>query len=102
MAERKDLPILPLAEKPVANCSWEGCRQKALICEEIEYGKGRHNLCEYHWLEAHKLAAKRRNAERGLHTVEQMKERCRKLGARFKPMPTTDREPGQDDEEKVA
>ena len=73
----------------------------AMICEEIEPGKGKHNLCEFHWVEAHKLRAQRWCESKGLRTVEQMKAHCRKIaGMILKPM--EDREPGQDDEERRA
>jgi len=87
--------------QPQADCSWEGCRQKAIVREEIEYGKGRHNLCEYHYLEANRLRAERWCEERGLHTLEQKKAFCRKMvGLAVKPM--LQREPGEDDEREAA
>lgn len=98
MAGRK--PMLPLVdERPTVNCKWEGCLQRAVIYEEIEVGKGRHNLCEYHYVEAGRLRAVRWCEARGLRTVEQKKAYCRKLSKQLlKPM----REPGEDEEEKAA
>lgn len=89
MAAKKDLPMLPASPvKNRPNCSWDGCLQKAVVFEEIEYGKGRHHLCEFHWVKAHALAATRRCEEKGLHTVEQKRDYCRKIaGMLFKPMP---------------
>lgn len=82
-----------------ASCSWEACPNRADVCEEIEPGKGRHNLCELHYVLAHRMAAKRRCEAKGLHSVEQMKEFCRRRlsAGLFKPMPQ-EREPGCDDE----
>lgn len=100
MAGRK--PMLPMVdERPTASCKWERCLQAAVICEEVEYGKGRHNLCEYHYVKAHQLKAERWCAERGLTTTEQKRAYCRKLSKTLlKPMPL--REPGEDDEERIA
>lgn len=85
-----------------ARCAWDGCSTVATIRDEIEPGKGHHNICEYHYVEAHKLRAKRWCEAKGLHTVEQKKDYCRKLaGMVLKPMPQTKREPGQDDEERA-
>jgi len=101
MAAKKDLPMLPATTDARADCAWEGCRQKAATRDEIEPGKGRHNLCEYHYIEAHKLRAQRWCEARGLLTVENKRDYCRNLIAGLiKPMPLVDREPGQDDEER--
>ena len=90
MAAKKDLPMLPAQDLPPrADCTWEGCRQKASICEEIEPGKGRHNLCEFHYVEAHKLKSKRWCESKGLFTIEQKQDYCRNLihGTLLKAMP---------------
>ena len=103
----RNSPVAPIAreEAPRAPCSWEGCTSRAHLRAEIEPGKGMHNLCEFHYVEAHRKAAARRvREELGLETVEQMKEFCRRrLGTVFRSVSRGNdvsiREPGQDDEE---
>ena len=83
----EDKPMLPSKPAWPPPCSWEGCRQSAKTYDEIEPGKGRHYLCEYHYVEAHKLRAKRWCEARGLITIEQKREYCRdkahKWGIKF-------------------
>ena len=104
MARNSAIPVARV-EAPRAPCSWPGCTSRAHLRAEIEPGKGIHNLCEFHYVEAsHKASARRVRDEIGLSSVEEMKEFCRRrLSSVFRSVQrgkeVVRREPGQDDEE---
>ena len=79
-------------------CAYSACPSRAILRERLQTGWA--NLCEKHWVEEATKMANERNNVRGLLTVKQRIDSCRRL---FGSMPlSVEREPGQDDDEAKA
>jgi hypothetical protein len=79
--------------RPIVDCAYEGCRQAAILRER--HVTGWVNLCETHWLKSHYQRADQSCKARGLHTLAERKDFCRKLLGTVIP---PEREPGSDDD----